>query len=200
MNSSADTSRLEQQIRFIVEIDKLKGVVRRTLLIDRSRLENTAEHCWHIALMAALLSEHSRTKVDVLKVIKMLLVHDVVEIDAGDTYCYDPAANAGKADREQAAAARVFGLLPGEQAAEFRALWEEFEAGATPEAQFANAMDRLQPLLNNSHTQGESWRSHGVTRAQVSKRMEPIAVASDVLGQYAGELVSEAARLGYIAA
>jgi len=144
---SETDNRLAQQLRFVVEIDRLKTVLRQTLLTDASRQENSAEHSWHLALMAALLAEHAGAEVDVTRTMKMVLVHDVVEIDAGDAFCYDAAANVGKEERERLAAERIFGLLPAEQAAELHALWVEFEAGETAEARFAVALDRLQPLL-----------------------------------------------------
>ena len=153
-DSDAVVERLERQIEFIVEIDKLKTVLRRTTLIDRSRHENSAEHSWHIALMAVLLSEHAKEEVNLLRVVKMLLVHDLVEIDAGDTFCYDAAANLDKEERERAAAARLFALLPPDQGAELWALWEEFEAMATPEARYAAALDRMQPILHNLRDRG----------------------------------------------
>ncbi|HEY1686525.1 MAG TPA: HD domain-containing protein [Tepidisphaeraceae bacterium] len=190
--------RLEQQIRFIVEIDRLKAICRRTMLIDRSRDENSAEHSWHIALMAPLLAEYADAKVDLLKVMKMLLVHDVVEIDAGDTYCYDASAHADKAQREQAGAKRIFGLLPSDQATEFRALWEEFEAAKTPEAKFANAMDRLQPLINNFHGEGASWKGNGITVQQVEKRMEPVGAAARSLGEYVRQVLEISLERGYL--
>lgn len=192
-------TRLEDQIRFITEIDKLKSIIRRTMLIDRSRDENSAEHSWHIALMAPLLAEYADRKIDVLKVMKMLLIHDVVEIDAGDTYCYDPGAHADKADREQKAANRLFNLLPSDQATELRSLWEEFESADTPEAKFAHAMDRLQPLLLNYQTQGETWRAHGITIDQIRKRMAPIALASTSLADYVRELLNNAVERQYVA-
>ena len=166
--------RLDQQLSFIVELDKLKNILRQTLLTDRSRRENSAEHSWHLATAAVVLSEYAHEPVGLNRVIRMLLVHDVVEIDAGDTFAFDAAANLDKSDREQLAAKRIFGLLPPEQGNELRALWEEFEAVATPDAQFANAVDRLQPFLQNSRTEGGTWRIHNVTRTQVMKRMEPI--------------------------
>jgi putative hydrolases of HD superfamily len=192
------SGRLDQQIQFIVEIDKLKAIIRRTTLIDRSRDENSAEHSWHIALMAPLLAEYSDQLVDVFKVVKMLLVHDVVEIDAGDTYCYDVAANLDKADREQTAADRLFGLLPSDQAAEFRSLWEEFETNVTADAKFANALDRLQPFLNNYHTQGKQWQSHGINAEQVRKRMSPIGYASQSLDEYVRVFLADAVQRGYV--
>jgi putative hydrolase of HD superfamily len=193
-----DPHRLDQQIRFILELDKLKSIYRRTILIDGSRNENSAEHSWHIALMAPLLAEHADSTIDVLKTMKMLLVHDIVEIDAGDTYCYDTAGNVDKAAREQCAADRIFGLLPEDQRAEFRALWEEFEQAQSPEATFANALDRLQPLLNNYHTDGESWRKHNVTSAQVQKRAATIAESSRSLGSFAADLLKAAVEKRYL--
>jgi len=148
--------RLLQQMQFVVEIDKLKRVLRQTLLTDGSRRENSAEHSWHIALMAILLSEYATEPIDILRVVKMLLLHDLVEIDAGDTFCYDDRGHESKAEREMQAADRLFSLLPPDQASEFRALWDEFEAQETADAQFASTLDRLQPLLNNHQTQGHT--------------------------------------------
>jgi putative hydrolase of HD superfamily len=187
MNASDD--RLARQIRFIVEIDKLKRVLRRTLLTDKSRRENSAEHSWHIALMAPLLAEYAGDAVDVLRVMKMLLVHDLVEIDAGDTFAYDTAGHLDKLDRERLAAERIFGLLPHDQASALRALWDEFETGTTAEARFALTLDRLQPLLQNVHAEGGAWRSHGVTREQVLDRMLPIRSTSVLLWDYVVEVI-----------
>jgi putative hydrolase of HD superfamily len=171
--------RFKAQIGFIVEIDKLKGVLRRTLLTDRSRRENSAEHSWHLAVMAMLLAEYSPPGVNVARVAEMVLVHDIVEIDAGDTFAYDVAGNADREAREQVAAGRLFGLLPPDQAERMRGLWEEFEAGETAESKFALALDRLQPLLQNVHAEGGAWRSHGVTREQVLLRMQPVRDLSE---------------------
>jgi len=192
-----ETSRFEQQIRFIVEIDKLKNVLRRTLLTDGTRRENSAEHSWHLALMAVLLAEHA-PGVDVRRVMEILLVHDIVEIDAGDTFAYDVAGNANKAARESAAAARLFGLLPADQARALWELWEEFEAGRTPESRYALALDRLQPLLQNVFAQGGAWRSHGVTREQILVRMKPVGDLSAELWTYVVRLVDEVWAAGYI--
>src|SRR5262249_50705513 len=148
------SDRLARQIAFIIEIDKAKQVLRQTLLMDGSRLENDAEHSWHLAVMALLLAEYAGEAVDLLRVLKMVLIHDLVEIDAGDTFVYDVEALATRREREERAADRIFGLLPADVEEEFRALWEEFEAQATPEARFAAALDRLQPLLHNYHTGG----------------------------------------------
>jgi putative hydrolases of HD superfamily len=175
--ATGEAERLARQLAFIIEIDRLKGVLRRTPLVDNSRRENTAEHSWHLGVMVLLLAEHADPRVDAARAVRMALVHDVVEIDAGDTFAYDAAGNVGRADRERLAAERIFGLLPHDQAAELRALWEEFEEGESVDARFAIAVDRLQPLLVNHHAGGGSWREHAVTRAQVVARMEPIREA-----------------------
>ena len=191
--------RLERQIGFILEIDRLKGVLRQSYLVGADRRENSAEHSWHLAMMAVVLAEHANEPVDVAKVVGMLLVHDLVEVDAGDTYVYDAGAVAGQAERERRAADRVFGLLPGDQGSELRGLWEEFEAAATPEARFARALDRLMPVLHNVHTGGRSWREHGITAEQVIGRNGRIADGSRELWDYAlGLIVSAFAngRLG----
>ena len=193
------TTRLEQQIGFILEIDRLKHIYRRTFLLDKSRPENDAEHSWHIAVMALLLAEHANAPVDVSHVIKMLLIHDLVEIDAGDTYLYDEQATASKAAREQQAADRIFGLLPADQAQAYRALWDEFEAKHTPDAQFAAALDRLQPLLHNYYTAGLSWQKHGVTSDQVLARCAHIQDGSTVCWDYATQLIQHAVEKGYLA-
>ena len=177
-------SRLERQIAFVLEIDRLKTIVRRTLITDGSRHENSAEHSWHLALMAMTLAEHSAVPLDLARVVKLVLVHDLVEIDAGDTFCYDAEANVGKEEREQAAADRIFGLLPEDQAGELHELWEEFETRETPEARFANALDRLSPLLTNLATNGHSWREHGVVKSQVIERTSLIADGSAELWGY----------------
>ena len=190
--------RLQQQIAFIIEIDKLKRILRQTLLTDASRQENSAEHSWHIALMAVVLSEYAPTEIDLLKVIKLLLLHDLVEIDAGDTFCYDVAANQNKVERELAAADRIFGLLPAEQDVELRSLWEEFEAQTTPEALFAAALDRLQPLLNNQQTDGASWQKHGITREQVLWRMQPVKAGAPQLWTLIEEIVDSCVAAGYL--
>jgi putative hydrolases of HD superfamily len=169
--------RIERQLAFLVEADKLKNVLRRTLLTDGSRQENSAEHSWHLALTAMVLEEYASAPVNMTKVLRMLIVHDVVEIDAGDTFAFDTAGNATKEERERRAADRIFGLLPGELGAELRSLWEEFDEAATPEARFANAVDRIQPFLQNRETHGGSWRIHNLSREQVLARMDPIRTA-----------------------
>ena len=193
------SERLGRQMAFLREIDKLKSVYRRTLLMDGSRFENDAEHSWHLAVMAVLLAEHANTRgLDMAKVIRMVLAHDLVEIDAGDTYVYDTAGNVGKVEREKKAADRIFGLLPGDQAAEFRMLWDEFEARETPEARFAAALDRVQPLLHNFATQGIVWRQHGITSGRVAERNRHVAEGSRALWAYAEGLIREAVARGYL--
>jgi len=189
---------LARQIQFLLEIDRLKQITRRTLIADGSRRENDAEHSWHLALFAVVLAEHGPAELDLARVIKMVLVHDLVEIDAGDTYCYDPAACATQRDREVAAAERIFALLPADQGIELRALWEEFEAKETAESRFAAALDRLQPVLLNYHTQGRAWLEHGVTRAQVIERNRHIAAGAPRLWKYALALIDDAVEKGYL--
>lgn len=190
--------RLQQQLQFIVEIDKLKTILRQTLLTDRSRRENSAEHSWHLAIMAGLLQEYATGPVDVAKVMRMVLVHDLVEIDAGDTFAYDAAGNTTKTEREKAAAERIFGLLPAEQGCELRALWEEFEAIATPESQYANALDRLQPALHNANTEGGTWRIHSVTRDKVMKRMEPVKLYLPKVWPVVAKIIEDGVAAGWI--
>jgi len=191
--------RLEAQLGFIIEIDRLKQIVRQTYLMDASRRENDAEHSWHIAMMALVLREHADEEVDVLRVIEMLLVHDLVEIDAGDTLLYSAERNSSeRLAAEQCAAERIFGLLPAEQARQFRDLWEEFEAKQSPEARFAGSLDRLQPLLHNFNTGGLAWRQHGISVAQVLERNACIGSGSKSLWNYARWLIDESLRLGYL--
>lgn len=192
-------NRLMQQLAFVLEAEKLKTILRRTSLLDRSRVENDAEHTWQLALMAMVLSEHAREPVDLLRVIKMLLIHDVVEIDAGDTFAYDHVALLSQAERELKAADRIFAILPEDQAVEFRALWDEFELKATAESRFANAMDRLQPTLHNFLTEGGTWATHGVTASDVERRTAPIALASESLGHFCETLIAIAIEQGILA-
>ncbi|MDE2999781.1 MAG: HD domain-containing protein [Gemmatimonadota bacterium] len=187
-----DADRLERQIAFITEIDKLKQVLRRTYLIDGERRENSAEHSWHLAVMAVLLSEYAREELDLARVVKMLLLHDVVEIDAGDTFAYDEAAHADKEERERRAAERIFNLLPADMAGEAFALWEEFEAGATPEAKYAEALDRLQPILLNCGSGGIAWREHGISSEQVIARNRHIELGAPALWTYVRGLIDRA--------
>lgn len=172
------SDRIQKQLDFIVELDKMKSIFRHTILTDRSRRENDAEHSFHIATMAIILKEHSvYPDVDLTRVMKMLLVHDLVEIDAGDTFAYDDLGNESKQLRESRAAERIYGLLPADQGSELMALWREFDAAATHDAKFAAALDRLQPMLNNLHTDGHTWRENGVTLEKVRSRAEPIREA-----------------------
>jgi len=193
-----DLERLSQQIEFLVEIDRLKGIVRQNLLVDGSRQENSAEHSWHLAVLAMVLAEHSRAQADLPRVLKMILIHDLVEIDAGDTYCYDEKGNRDKSAREKRAADRIFNLLPRDQAAQFRSLWEEFEARQTPDAIFAAALDRLQPLLNNFRAGGVMWRKHGIKKEQVYLRNSPMEEGSAVLWDYAEQMIKDAISKGWI--
>lgn len=174
-------------------------MLRQTLLLDSSRFENDAEHSWHVAVMAMVLAEHAPPGIDIGRVAQMLLLHDVVEIDAGDTFIHDEAGAADKEARETAAADRLYGLLPADQAAGLRALWEEFEAKESPEARFADALDRLQPILHNVATEGETWKRHGVTADKVLRLAGRIDRGAPALGAYARALVTEAVRRGYLA-
>lgn len=169
-----ETSRFEQQMRFLVEIDQMKNVLRQTLLADGSRRESDAEHSWHLAMYAMLLSEYAPEPVDISRVVRMVLVHDLIEIYAGDTFCYDKEGNRDKAAREEAAADRLYALLPADQAGEYRALWEEFDRMDTPDSRFAAALDRIQPIINNYLTKGHTWKLGHVTSAQVYERMAPV--------------------------
>jgi 5'-deoxynucleotidase YfbR-like HD superfamily hydrolase len=173
--------RLTRQIAFLVEADRLKSVNRRTPLVDGSRPENSAEHSWHLALAAIILREYVTDRVDLVRVLELVTVHDLVEIDAGDAFAYDAAAQSARAARELAAADRLFGLLPADQAGYVRGLWEEFEAQETLEARFANALDRFQPLLLNANSGGGSWRTHDLSRADVLRRMAPVERALPTL-------------------
>jgi putative hydrolase of HD superfamily len=195
----SDNPRLQRQIDFLVEIDKLKQVLRQTLITDKSRQENSAEHSWHIALMAIILAEYTENpELDVFRVIKMLLIHDVVEIDAGDTYCYDNHARKDQHERELQAATRIFALLPKDQARQLQSLWEEFEACQTVNARFANALDRLQPLISNYYTHGKAWQEHGVKRHQVATRNHMIKDGAPELWQYVLKLIDDAVAQGLL--
>jgi putative hydrolases of HD superfamily len=195
----AEESRLDSQLRFLMEADRLKGVLRRSLVLGGERRENSAEHCWHVALAALVLAEHAKAPLDVTRVLTMLLLHDLVEIDAGDTFVYDAVANADKAERELAAAERIFGLLPAEQAATLRGAWTEFEARQSPEARFAAALDRLLPILHNFATQGRSWQAHGVTADQVASVNAHVADASPTLWAEITRIIQESVTRGYLA-
>jgi putative hydrolase of HD superfamily len=191
--------KLQQQLNFLTEIDELKQIMRQTVLLKDFRQENDAEHSWHLAMMVVLLSEYSNEgDIDVLRTVKMALIHDIVEIDAGDTFCYDAHDRKQKTAKEREAANRIFGMLPNEQANEFRLLWEEFEEMETPEARFAAAVDRLQPLLLNYNTRGHAWRKHGVTRSQVIERNMHIEKGSVELWEFAKQLIDDSVRRGYL--
>jgi len=190
--------RLDRQVRFTVELDKLKQVLRRNTLGDGSRYENSAEHSWHLAVMAAVLAEHANHPIDLGRVIQMVLVHDIVEIDAGDTFAYDAVGLLDQVARETRAADRIFALLPADQTETFRGLWEEFDARETEDAKFAVALDRFQPLLQNTESGGGSWRSHAVTLEMVRDRCEAIAEGSAALGAYVETLIANAVARGMI--
>ena len=194
------SDRLRRQLDFILEIDKAKQVLRQSVLTGDRRRENDAEHAWHMAVMALLLEEYGPSGLNLAHALKMILVHDLVEIDAGDVYVYDDAARAAQAEREQAAADRIFALLPSDQGRELRALWDEFEARESPEARFAGALDRLQPLLLNFHTEGAAWRAHGVAKKQVLERNAPIGDGAPELWAHARALIEEAGQRGDLGA
>ena len=196
---SATTERLARQIAFLVECDRLKEIFRQTLNTQSRRRENDAEHSWALCLFVITLAEHSRTRVDVLRILKMLLIHDLVEIDAGDTFAYDTARMVDQHEREAIAADRIFGLLPTDQAAEFRALWDEFEAKQTPESKFATAVDRFQPMLLNCLTEGAAWRNNGVRHPHVIARNQAaVSAGSGHLWEYISARVDEAVRAGHL--
>ena len=202
VDETAQARRLERQIEFILEIDKLKKIIRQTFITGGERLENDAEHSWHLALMCFLFKEYAPVEdgaeIDLARVLKMVLIHDLVEIDAGDTYCYDQEAARDKRLREEKAAERIFNLLPEDQAFELRQLWEEFEESATAEARYAAALDRLQPLLLNYHTQGRSWKMHGINMQQVLDRNSAIKETSPELWAYILKILNSARELGYL--
>ncbi|MEO6992994.1 MAG: HD domain-containing protein, partial [Lacunisphaera sp.] len=196
--SSAE--RLRRQIAFIIEVDKLKEIFRQTILTQSRRAENSAEHSWHFALMIIVLAEHSNYQpLDVLRVLKMVLIHDLVEIDAGDTFAYDTKNMVDQHAREARAADRIFGLLPPDQTTELRALWDEFEDKKTPEAKFANACDRFHPMLLNCLTEGNSWQKHGITQDRVLARNAHVADGSQALWEYAVKMINDAVTSGHLA-
>ena len=212
-----ENERLKKQLEFLLTLDKLKNVYRQTYILcddlpqgskefddnfkekkPLPRRENDAEHSFSLAIAAAVLAEYSNEPVDVAKVMKMVLVHDAVEIYAGDTYCYDDEGAKTKEAREKAAAEKIFGTLPEEQAAEYRALWDEFERNDTPEARFSNAMDRIQPLLLNYSREGYSWKEHGVNSSQVRKRFDKVRDGSAELGKMVDNLLDKAIENGFL--
>lgn len=198
MEKNQKLERLEKQIRFIVEIDKVKNIFRQTYLADAGRKENDAEHSWHIALMAYLLQEYAEKPVDVSKVMLMVLIHDLVEIDAGDTYAYDDAGAETKRAREEAAADRILGLLPEDQGKYFRELWEEFEAYESPEGKYAHLLDNFQPLLLNDASGGLSWQEHQVKKSQIYKRNEKIEETSETIWNCMKEIVQKHIEYGHV--
>lgn len=212
-----ENERLKKQLEFLLTLDKLKNVYRQTYILcddlpqgskefddnfkekkPLPRRENDAEHSFSLAIAAAVLAEYSNEPVDIAKVMKMVLVHDAVEIYAGDTYCYDDEGAKTKEAREKAAAEKIFGTLPEEQAAEYRALWDEFERNDTPEARFSNAMDRIQPLLLNYSREGYSWKEHGVNSSQVRKRFDKVKDGSAELGKMVDNLLDKAIENGFL--
>ncbi|EIU7746858.1 HD domain-containing protein [Vibrio vulnificus] len=193
--------RLNKQLALLMELDKLKSVLRRTRVKSADkRLENSAEHSWHVALMALLMEEHASEPVDIGRVVKMLLLHDVVEIDAGDTFVYDAVASEQQAEKELAAAQRLFGMLPADQGEELLQLWLEFEAAQTADAKFGKALDRIIPMLLNYHNQGQSWQEHGVTRQQALTVNQKIDLGSHVLWDKAQEIIEQATQNGWLKA
>ena len=180
-----DSARFTEQIRFLVEMDKMKNIYRQTRVLHEDRAENDAEHAWHLAMLALVLSEYANEPVDLKKVLATVLIHDIVEIDAGDTYAYDEVARQSQKERELAAADRIFGLLPEDVGGKMRAIWEEFEAWETPEAKFARALDNFQPLMLNNATDGISWVEHGVKLSQVLRRNGRANLGSEELWEYA---------------
>ena len=191
--------RLEKQLALVIELDKLKSILRRTRVKSaEGRLENSGEHSWHVALMAILMEEHANAPVDICRVMKMLLIHDVVEIDAGDTFVYDTAASQEQAEKEIRAAERLFGMLPSDQEQELLALWHEFEAAQTDDAKYAKALDWLIPMLLNYHNNGQSWKEHGVSREQALTINKRIEFGSVTLWDKAKELIEEATEKGWL--
>lgn len=193
-----NTEDLLNQIAFIKEIDKVKYIQRKTKLFNSDRCENDAEHSWHLALMAIVLAEHSNEPIDVLKVVKMVLIHDIVEIDAGDIFLYDSQLNHDNTDEERLAANRIFGLLPEKQAQDFIAIWEEFEAGETNEAKFARSMDRLEPLLQNTSNNGGTWREFDVPYSKVYEKKSIMKEGSQTIWNYAEGLINESVAKGIL--
>ncbi|MEG0832636.1 MAG: HD domain-containing protein [Oscillospiraceae bacterium] len=193
------SDRFERQLEFLVEADKMKTIVRRTMLVDKSRRENDAEHSWHFALMAMILAQYCEDEsVDMLRVLKMALVHDLIEVYAGDTFAYDKAGNLTKEKREKEAADRLFGILPEDQGAEIRALWEEFDAMETPDSRYAASIDRLQPFVNNYMTQGYTWAEGDVSRAQVYDRIGIVKSTMPQIWGFVEKVIEEAVENGQL--
>ncbi len=191
-----EENRLIKQLAFIKEIDKLKYIVRKTRLFNSDRHENDAEHSWHLAMMVLVLAEHSNEEVDILRVLKMLLIHDIVEIDAGDTFLFDGAKDHLNSDEELVAAERIFGLLPEEQKNEFMSIWQDFEAGETADAKFAKSLDRFEPVLQNLSNGGGTWAEFNVPQDRVMQKISPIKPGSQVLWDYTEEAIEEGLKQG----
>lgn len=192
-----ELERFKKQMDFILEIDKAKNIFRQTYVSDSSRKENDAEHSWHIAIMAFVLAEYF-PHADIPKVMKMTLMHDIVEIDAGDTYCYDLEGYSTKADRESLASARIYGLLPDDQKLEFQNIWEEFEAGETQEAKFAEILDRLQPIMLNHATNGKAWLEHSVLKSQAINRNAKTLAGPAVFADFLLSILNDAEERGWL--
>jgi len=190
--------KISKQVDFIKEIDKIKYIQRKTKLFNSNRTENDAEHSWHLAMMTIVLSDHADEPIDVLKVLKMVLIHDIVEIDAGDTFIYDSNKNHNNTDEELIAAKRIFGLLPKQQAEEFIAIWEEFEAGKTKESKFAKSMDRFEPLLQNTSNNGGTWTEFGIDYSKVFEKKKVIKEGSKSIWNYAENLINESVEKGIL--
>lgn len=190
--------RIKQQITFIEQLDALKLVLRQNLVMDESRRENSAEHSWHIATMAMVLAEYAPAKIDQRRVLKMLLLHDVIEIEAGDTFCFDVEGNKDKEERERRAADQLFGLLPEDLSSEFMSIWNEFEEGKTNDSRFANSLDRFHTLLQNINTRGGTWRIHNIEKEQVVERMLPIKEGAPPLWPLVERYLDEACKQGFL--
>lgn len=198
MKMNENEKRLQQQLEFLLEVDQMKQILRQTHIRGGSKQENDAEHSWHLALMAFLLDEHANEKVDVLRVMQMVLVHDLVEIDAGDTYAYDTEGNKTKRQREIKAANRIFGILPEDQGTFLRGLWDEFEEYETPEANYAHVLDNFQPLLLNHDNKGIDWQKHDVKKSQILKRNEKVASGSSQIWKCMEKIIQKNVELGNI--
>ena len=193
------TDKLKNQLEFLAEIDKMKNIFRRTLVMDKSRRENDAEHSWHFAMMALTLHEYAVSdSIDINRVLKMALVHDLIEIYAGDTFAYDSVANEDKSEREKVSADKLYALLPEEQSKEFRGLWEEFEEAKTPDAAYAAAIDRLQPFFSNYKTDGYTWGLYGVRVEQIYKRMAPVKDTMPALWEFVEFVIEDSCKKGHI--
>ena len=193
-----EKERMEKQIDFILEADKEKNIFRQTHLSENGRRENDAEHAWHMAMMVYLLKEYANEEIDVARAMMMALIHDIVEIDAGDTYAYDPKGLETQKAREEQAAERIFGLLPDDQGEELRSLFQEFEASETPEARFVRAMDNFQPLLLNDSNDGRDWREHEIGKTHVMKRHIKTKLGSNIIWERTREIIEKHVRKGNI--